>query len=745
MKAKIPYVWPMRLDQYDRSASVSRNELTLLRALLAQGWRGQHRKPEWIVPLARILEPLQTAMDAIQEPCNGASAAVHVILAETVKHKRTVWHWSHQHWIQILGHRAVEAKTPGRGFETRTGLLAMGAMLQCLGDVRDFGQFDRPALAHRIFGKTAVAEADIQILNQLAAWGFGKSKQPIVMFCLHELLLLNQSPRLEDLTFDLLAGLYENPRPKIRKQGLYRISLCLHQIGVLEKPLPHSFTVARIGKADNLLEGIDPRWVAFVDRWVATTTLEEGARLDTYYLALKAGRWVTKTFPEQASPELWTRQTAAQYVAAVCRLTVGEWACQIRHKELQGKPLKAAAIASYLSALRTLFRDGAEWEWIPRRFDPRICLRNPPSIRNKLGPNPRAIADDVWAKLVWAGVNLTEKDICPVKGKHHMYPLALLRATAMIWLFAGLRADEIFRLRIGAISWGPRNEDLTAARVCYLNVPINKTNIAFVKPIDSIVGEAIEEWEKIRPAQPSQLDKKTGEMVDFLLSTRTRRLSQRYLNRIMIPALCRKAGVPRSDARGLITSHRARTTIASQLYNAKEPLTLFELQAWLGHRNPVSTQFYANITPTKLARSFDDAGYFERNLRAIDVLIDQSAIRRGVADNEPWKYYDLGHGYCTYDFFDQCAHRMACAKCSFYLPKDSSAASLLEGKQNLLRLRQRIPLLDSEIAAVDDGVQAFDALLKALEAVATPSGPTPADIKEDLVQITRTAPKGGGA
>jgi integrase len=58
--------------------------------------------------------------------------------------------------------------------------------------------------------------------------------------------------------------------------------------------------------------------------------------------------------------------------------------------------------------------------------------------------------------------------------------------------------------------------------------------------------------------------------------------------------LCRKAGVPDTDIRGSITSHRARSTIASQLYNAKEPMTLFELQAWLGHRELSSTQHYAN-------------------------------------------------------------------------------------------------------------------------------------------------------
>jgi hypothetical protein len=44
------------------------------------------------------------------------------------------------------------------------------------------------------------------------------------------------------------------------------------------------------------------------------------------------------------------------------------------------------------------------------------------------------------------------------------------------------------------------------------------------------------------------------------------------------------------------------------------------------------------------------------------------------------------------NFFEQCPHRMACAKCDFYMPKDSMAALLLEGKEHLLRLLQEIPL-----------------------------------------------------
>ncbi len=154
-----------------------------------------------------------------------------------------------------------------------------------------------------------------------------------------------------------------------------------------------------------------------------------------------------------------------------------------------------------------------------------------------------------------------------------------------------------------------------------------------------------------------------------------------------------------------------------------------------------STQHYLDITPTKLAQSFRNAGYFARNVRAIDVLIDREVVISGKAAEEPWKFYDLGHGYCAYDFFDQCPHRMACAKCGFYAAKDSSRAQLLEGKANLLRMRQEIPLNEAELAAVDDGVPALQKLLDQLADVATPAGPTPRQLRASvLVQIAAAEP-----
>jgi hypothetical protein len=71
---------------------------------------------------------------------------------------------------------------------------------------------------------------------------------------------------------------------------------------------------------------------------------------------------------------------------------------------------------------------------------------------------------------------------------------------------------------------------------------------------------------------------------------------------------------------------------------------------------------------------------------------------------------------------------MACAKCSFYRPKGSSQAQLLEAKANLLRLKQAIPLTDDERAAVDDGLDALGRLCAQLADVPTPAGPMPREL-----------------
>jgi hypothetical protein len=79
---------------------------------------------------------------------------------------------------------------------------------------------------------------------------------------------------------------------------------------------------------------------------------------------------------------------------------------------------------------------------------------------------------------------------------------------------------------------------------------------------------------------------------------------------------------------------------------------------------------------------------------------------------------------------------MACVKCDSYMPKESTAALLLEGKTHLLRLLQEIPLGEAEQAAVEDGVTAYENLLAKLADIPTPAGPTPRQIGAGVVQST---------
>jgi hypothetical protein len=358
---------------------------------------------------------------------------------------------------------------------------------------------------------------------------------------------------------------------------------------------------------------------------------------------------------------------------------------------------------------------------------------------------------------LWAGLNLTADDlpVCTYQVGSELrrkpapwYPLEMVRAIVIVWLFAGLRSNELYRLRVGAVRWQREDVPLVGTEdvlprdaVCLLDVPVHKTGTAYTKPVDRVVGEAVEAWERVRPAQPAVVDAKTSEIVHYLFQYRSIHVGKSYLNDTVIPMLCRKAGLPEEDAKGSITSHRARSTIASQLFNAKEPMSLFELQEWLGHRSPASTQHYAKIAPTRLAKSYADAGYFGRNTRLVEVLLDQDTIKSGAAaTGTPWKFYDLGHGYCTYDFFDQCPHRMACAKCSFYCPKGSSQAQMLEAKTNLLRMRQEIPLSEEELAAVDDGLTALEKLCEQLVDVPTPGGSTPRELDTARKRLLPMAP-----
>jgi integrase len=650
---------------------------------------------------------------------------------------RSCWGWTPWEWARLCGGSAREflaAQSLPTEPTVRPFVVALAYLLGGFTDFHRLGTFNRLHLACLIFGEPAVDEAMCCAEEVLDRWGYHISKgtRSRMRGVFSQALLLNRSPRLEDLDTAAFAALRAHPATDGHQGSmLYALQRVVAALGHCDPPVRTGY-LQPAG-----IEGADPVWAAWIERWHATSTLTPKVRRLIRTIMGKAGRWLAVEHPEITDPGQWTRATCAAWVAAVDRMSVGDWTQ--RRDALGGRggqPVSPRTKAHNLMATRVFFRDCQEWEWIPRRFDPNRALALPRSIAALIGTNPRVIADEVWAKLLWAGLNLAPTDL-PGNSADTYYPMELIRAVTLTWLFSGLRSDEISRLRVGCIRWqhdglpipGDSHDILAEDAVCLLDVPVHKTGTAFTKPVDPIVGQAIEAWQALRPSQPKRLDRKTSEHVDMLFSVRAQPVAKYYINHTIIPALCGKAGVPTSDIRGNITSHRARSTIASQLYNAKEPMTLFELQAWLGHRTPHSTQHYAKITPHTLSNAYAEAGYFARNVRTIEVLVDRGAVTSGAAAaGQPWQHYDLGHGWCTYSFFEQCPHRMACARCDFYTPKDSTKGQLLEASDNLQRMLASIPLSDEERAAVDDGHTAVTALLDRLADVPTPAGPTPREL-----------------
>ncbi|MDN5917910.1 MAG: site-specific integrase [Pseudonocardia sp.] len=742
------WAWPIDLSGCDRSA-VTAVEVAALRALGSQLRRPPGYEPRSLAwqRVRRLVEPLDRARDALHMSREGAPGrrqrraaddAIGVILWRCGQSETSFWDWPPETWATLIGPGTAGFGAPWPETIDTAARLYLVCYAYLLTGFVDFHRLTRLrglALARRVFGPAQVAAAIEPVKKVLTGWGHQMDQQAGtgVDTTVSLMLLVNRSPRLADLDDAVVIALREHPAVKLKTRGeSYSVHRALAELGYTSRPRqPH-------GVAPRRVEGDGSEWMRWVDRWRTTSTLTPPTLQGYYGVLAKADRWLAAEHPEVTGPDSWTRQTCASWVARVNRMTIGELIQ--RHDGLgkgrHGAPLSARTKVGHLNAVRTFLRDCQEWEWIPRRFDPARALAAPRSVLALIGPAPRIIADDVWAKLLWAGLNI-EPDDLPANPGGLFYPITLIRALTLTWLFSGLRSDETIRLRVGCVRWqhdatpspSDSHDVLADDAVCLLDVPVHKTGTAFTKPVDPILGRAIETWEAERRAQPPLLDRKTGERVQFLFAHRARPVGKTYLNHTIIPALCAKAGVPTADARGNITSHRARSTIASQLYNAKEPMTLFELQTWLNHRSPETTQHYAKITPNTLTRAYTDAGYFARNVRAIEVLVDRDAVTSGAAAaGEPWQYYDLGHGYCTYTFFEQCPHRMACARCDFYTPKASSKGQLLEAKTNLQQMLANIPLSEEEQAAIDDGHAALDQLLQRLVDTPTPAGATPREM-----------------
>ncbi len=589
--------------------------------------------------------------------------------------------------------------------------------------------------ASTIFGTAQIDAATQRIRDVLTQRGYSPPTVEVkVQLAIAVVFLLNRSPSLEQVTYNQLASLRDQASSALLSDGLGLLSLALTDLHLLEAALPRRrLTKPIVSRME--AEGVPREWARWCIAWYERSPLSVNTK-GTYLCHLrKVGLWLAKHHPGITSPEQWDDDLGFAFVSAVNEMNVGDYVNMrdaIQGAGIIGKALMPRSKDNVLTVMRRFFSDLQEVPHsvddrgahrILRHFNPLRVFETPRSIGRLIGPDPRVIDDAWWWKMLGAATALGEDDLPRSKNGYSLYPLVMVQALAVTWCYSGLRSDELKRLRVGCIRWqwerdmpseaGERTpEDAT----CFLHVPVNKTGTAFWKPVYALVGTYINAWEKERPPQPRSLDRKTNELVDFLFSYRRGRIGDGYLNDVVIPLLCEKAGVPGSDARGRITSHRARATIATLYYNCPDGLTGPEIQAFLGHADFRSTRSYIKATPTKLAKSVARAN---KNSRLVKVLVDPHAAVQG----EPAIFYDLGDGtFCGNPAWASCPHRMACIKCPMHIGIE--LAQLIRARDGIMNLLQEVPDLSDEEKAIAEGDRdTLDKLIEQHKSISAPPVP----------------------
>ncbi len=729
-------LWLIDLTRYDRSPPLTDVEYEGLGRLLAQ-WADEPHSP---IPkklgfqLVRLLQPLYDILDALGILRRSCLIAI-ATLCRGMHESRTVyWAWSEQQWAVLLADAILRYP---RGYASananRQPCYQLLTLAYFIGPQTDFWlpflkEISPLAFARLLFGEDELETALMQVTSTLLTWGYRAETtgaRMLLRTTLVEVFLSCRSASLEQVTFTCLEALREQLEPPSKRAVLERISKALAQLGIIHASLPPAQEVRKLLPGCRNADGVDPEWVQWCLQWYYFSDLTPKVKWRYVGKLFQTGRWLKRAHPEVNSPHQWTSRLAAEYVAAVDQMKVGDFGIPEYCAQLKGRkgaPLSARTKEQQLAVMRAFFRDMQEEPHaIPRRFDPVRAFGTPRTIRNQLGPNPRDLDPLLWAKLVHAALNLTEEDLPRTKAGARHYPVAFVRALAAVWVYSGLRSDEIIRLRLGCIRWQREHvtipetgEVLPKETTCFLTVPTNKTGGTFQKPVNPIVGQRINEWERVRASgQPARSDRKTGAKMEYLFAHRGKSLGREYLNARLIPLLCERAGIPRADERGAITSHRARATLATLLYNAPEGLSIFELMQWLGHKDPGTTQHYTRVKPTKLAAAYSQA---ERNSRLIEALVDTQANANGKVNI----YYVLGeHGLCANPDWSSCLYRMACIKCPFFVPKDQ--AQLIEASRTVKRFMEVVELTEEELAAAQDDYHKLEAAVERTQHVTPPT------------------------
>jgi len=165
----------------------------------------------------------------------------------------------------------------------------------------------------------------------------------------------------------------------------------------------------------------------------------------------------------------------------------------------------------------------------------------------------------------------------------------------LIARWSGARRDEIRRLSVDCLDHYP---DGTAR----LRIPVGKTKKERLVPLNDEAAEAIRVVQTVRTGGRGFRDSYTGEVTHYLFMNHGKLLSANYLFDAPLTRTCQAAGLTTTDGKRLISPHRFRHTVGTQL--AEKGAKMRTIMSVLGHSSVGMSMVYAYISDQEVLKDY---------------------------------------------------------------------------------------------------------------------------------------------
>jgi integrase len=413
---------------------------------------------------------------------------------------------------------------------------------------------------------------------------------------------------------------------KSYREAVYALRLVLYHRGLLPAPPVRTASRPKRVSPRPLMEALLERylWARRVQHARPATLRKIGGDVRRFI------DWLAREHPGLESFAEATRAQALAYSASL------DTALSPRN----GKPLSAETKITRLSSLSVFFRDTTAWGWegAPRR--PLLGARDLPKRPKRI---PRYIPADQ--------LNCLMREV-------HRLDCPYQRTALIVARWSGARRGEIRSLDLDCLDTYPEGTPR-------LRIPVGKGKTERLVPLHEEAATAIRALQQVAAPARGFRDEQTGTETRRLFVWRGLLLSASYLFETALARACAAAGLVDHHGRPLITAHRFRHTVGTEL--AEGGARLHTIMRMLGHTSTEMTLVYAHISDRAMTEDYrkvlgpgaEIAGPLAADLRA-GTLPEESVewLKTNFFKTE----LELGHclrlpseGPCECDLYLSCA------------------------------------------------------------------------------------------